>query len=374
MAMLHDVEALPSTAALLDNLQDDPKGLDIFAYLLELQASSKSDGAPNPLISKLADQLYSFVLYPKNRAQDIRQRLSEATELLRRHEKLHLRSRVLSSLVAETLLLIRLCLLDCRDDYGLDLPKIYNSVPQNANDSASSAVGNQTSISGFDVEAETKNVELQASKQLLPLLGSKSSILQATKDRLLFLEDLLSERAEQLHYLVLDYPAFTTLLVRMCMSATYSTEQGVVLSSVRLLRLVYHLHGYFLRTSLLNGQPTLDLMIFGHIESLLQLKHKMQINAGYHVWIGLLDDRNDSSDLDPIIRTEVYWQYILSGLDAESGEVKKICLHVLWSTIQRLMRDLDLRTGKTHPAGCSPSDPERVDPSSALTRVTELQC
>ncbi|KAF3908562.1 hypothetical protein ABW21_db0207931 [Orbilia brochopaga] len=40
--MSRDIGELPSTATLLENLQGDSKGLDIFAYLLGLQAESKN--------------------------------------------------------------------------------------------------------------------------------------------------------------------------------------------------------------------------------------------------------------------------------------------------------------------------------------------
>ncbi|KAJ6261951.1 hypothetical protein Dda_2750 [Drechslerella dactyloides] len=342
MAMSRDIQELPSTTILLESLQDDSKGLDIFAYLLGLQADEKSNLGSDPRVPKLAERLYNFVFYPKGPAQDIRQRFLEATELLRRHDKLRLRNHVLSILVPELLLLLRLCLLNCKDEYGPDFSKIYATVPIYSG-TLEGSTHLTLSTSEFDAELEFQQIEAQADKRLLPSFESKSTILQATKDRFLFLEDLLSEQDIQLGYLVTEQPLFTTSLTRLCMSATYVVDQSITLSSVRLLRRVNSLHSYFLKNSSLKNQHELDSTIFGHAESLLQSKHKMQINAGYHLWVGLLDSHSERFNLSSIIHTESYWGYILNGLNGGSGEVKKICLHILWSSLQQLTESLELR-------------------------------
>ncbi|KAK6350146.1 hypothetical protein TWF696_006391 [Orbilia brochopaga] len=347
--MSRDIRELPSTTALLENLQGDSKGLDIFAYLLGLQADSKSGVDSDPRISQLAGQLYSFVFDSKNTTQDFKQRLLEATELLQRHEKLRLRSRVLPILVRELLILLRLCLLDCKDDYGHEFSEIYATVPVYAGTFDDMNRHPKISPSVVDVEAEVQRVAGHTHKSLQPSLESKSTILQATKDRLLFLEDLLSEQNDQLRYLVTEQPFFTSFLVNLCTSATYVCEQSVILSSVRLLRRVDRLHNYFLKASLLQGQHELDSRIFQHVESLLRSKPKMQINAGYHLWIGLLDSHNEQFDLSSIIHSEKYWEYILRGLEGGSGETKKICLHILWSTLQQLEKPLELKNFRWNP-------------------------
>ncbi|KAK6526867.1 hypothetical protein TWF281_010064 [Arthrobotrys megalospora] len=339
----------PSTTALLENLQDDSKGLDILAYLLELQVENKPGaGVNNPQIDNLANRLYSLTFYPKDQTQDLRQRLSDTVALLRRHEKLRLRGCILSRLIPETLILIRLSLLNCKDEYGPALSTIYASAPSYSalwEDSNNSS--NQKNTAPLDVEAETHNTESQVETRLNAfLVEGRASIFQATKDRLLFLEDILSEANENLVFLLQDQKTLTTLLLRMCISATYIYDQSIILLSVRLLRRINSIHNHFLGKSLLEGQPALDAEIFKHLEVLLRSGHKIQVNAGYHLWVGLLDSHNERFDLNSIIQSESYWDYILNGLDETSGEIKKICLHILWLTLQQLPDDLDLRNFK----------------------------
>ncbi|RVD86509.1 uncharacterized protein DFL_004781 [Arthrobotrys flagrans] len=316
----------PSTTALLENLQDDSKGLDILAYLLELQAENKPEtGVNNPQIDNLANRLYSLTFYPKDQTQDLRQRLSDTVTLLQRHEKLRLRGCILSRLIPETLILIRLSLLNCKDEYGPALSTIYASAPSYSalwEDPYSSGV--QKNIIPLDVDAETQNTESQVETRLNAfLVEGRVSIFQATKDRLLFLEDILSESNDNLGLLLQEQKTLTTLLMRMCVSATYIYDQSIILLS-----------------------SPLDAEIFKHLEALLRSGHKIQVNAGYHLWVGLLDSHNERFDLNSIIQSESYWDYILNGLDETSGEIKKICLHILWSTLQQLPSDLNLRNFK----------------------------
>ncbi|KAK6333396.1 hypothetical protein TWF718_011209 [Orbilia javanica] len=338
----------PSTAALLENLQDDSKGLDILAYLLELQLENKPEtGANNPQIDSLANRLYSLTFYPKDQTQDLRQRLSDTVTLLQRHEKLRLRGCILSRLIPETLILIRLSLLNCKDEYGPALSTIYASAPSYSalwEDTNSSAIPKSTPL---DVDIETQNTESQVETRLNAfLVEGRASIFQATKDRLLFLEDILSESIDNLGLLLQDQKTLTTLLMRMCVSSTYIYDQSIILLSVRLLRRINSIHNYFLNRNLLENQSPLDAEIFKHLEVLLRSGHKIQVNAGYHLWVGLLDSHNERFDLNSIIQSESYWDYILNGLDETSGEIKKICLHILWSTLQQLPSDLDLRNFK----------------------------
>ncbi|KAK6512160.1 hypothetical protein TWF481_001051 [Arthrobotrys musiformis] len=340
-----------STAAqdLLEHLQDDLKGLDILAYLMELQVETKPDiGVTSPQIDNLTSRLYSLAFYPKDQTQDLRQRLSDAVALLQRHEKLRLRASILCRLIPETLILIRLSLLNCKDEYGPALSAIYASAPSYSalwEDPGSS--GDRRGVVPFDIDTETQNTESQVETRLNALLvEGRASVFQATKDRLLFLEDILSESNENLGPLLQEQPTLTSLLMKMCVSATYIYEQSIILLSVRLLRRINALHNYALSKRLLGNQPTLDTEIFKHLEVLLRSGHKIQVNAGYHLWVGLLDSHNESFDLNSIIQSESYWDYILNGLDETSGEIKKICLHILWSTVQQLPGDLNLRNFK----------------------------
>ncbi|TGJ65491.1 hypothetical protein EYR41_009454 [Orbilia oligospora] len=339
----------PSTAALLENLQDDSKGLDILAYLLELQVENKPEtGVNNPQIDNLANRLYSLTFYPKDQTQDLRQRLSDTVTLLQRHEKLRLRGCILSRLIPETLILIRLSLLNCKDEYGPALSTIYASAPSySALWEDTNSPDAQKNVGPLDVDAETQNAESQVETRLNAfLVEGRASIFQATKDRLLFLEDILLESNDSLRPLLQDQKSLTTLLMRMCVSATYIYEQSIILLSVRLLRRINSIHNDFLNRNLLDSQSPLDAEIFKHLEVLLRSGHKIQVNAGYHLWVGLLDSHNELFDLNSIIQSESYWDYILNGLDETSGEIKKICLHILWSTLQQLPGDLNLRNFK----------------------------
>ncbi|KAK6348949.1 hypothetical protein TWF730_009710 [Orbilia blumenaviensis] len=339
----------PSTAALLENLQDDSKGLDILAYLLELQVENKPEtGVNNPQIDNLANRLYSRTFYPKDQVQDLRQRLSDTVTLLQRHEKLRLRGCILSRLIPETLILIRLSLLNCKDEYGPALATIYASAPNySALWEDASGSSDQNNIAPLDVDVETQNTESQVETRLNAfLVEGRASIFQATKDRLLFLEDILSEPNDNLALLLEGQKTLTTLLTRMCVSATYVYDQSIILLSVRLLRRINSIHNYFLSKPVLENQLPLDAEIFKHLEVLLRSGHKIQVNAGYHLWVGLLDSHNERFDLNSIIQSESYWDYILNGLDETSGEIKKICLHILWSTLQQLPGNLNLRNFK----------------------------
>ncbi|EPS39241.1 hypothetical protein H072_7010 [Dactylellina haptotyla CBS 200.50] len=335
-----------STTALLENLQDNSKGLDILAYLLELQLDNKAEiSAIDQQVSRLAAQLYNFVFYPKNGSLGLRERLSEVIELLRKHEKLSLRSNILSILIPETILLIRLCILSCKDEYGPRLSEIYSSVPGYPG-TLEDQRRNGADISNLklDAEIEVQNIESAVEEQLRPLLETKSAIFQVTKDRLLFLEDLLSEQNNRLKSFIQDQPTLTPLLTRICVSATYVADQGIILSSVRLLRRINHIHNHLVQNSASRIQEGSDAVIFEHIESLLRSNHKLQINAGYHLWIGFLESYSEKFDLNAIIRSESYWEYILNGLATSSGEIKKISLHILWSTVQQLTESLELST------------------------------
>ncbi|KAK6533448.1 hypothetical protein TWF694_002388 [Orbilia ellipsospora] len=337
---------LPSTTALLENLQNDPKSLDTLAYLLELQADNKT-GSVDQQVSKLVAKLYSFAFYQGSSASNLRQRLSEVIEFLRKHEKLSLRKNILSTLIPETTLLIRLCILNCKDEYESEFSYIYSSVPKVTTDLNELRGRNGNTLGGkLDIDAEAQNIELEVEERLRPVLGTKLTIFEATKDRLLFLEDLLSDQDDSFLPFIQSQPSLTSLLMRICTSATYVTDQSIILSSVRLLRRINHINNRAVGESVSNDTYGLDSAIFKHVESLLQSNHQMQINAGYHLWVGFLESHSESFDLGSIIHGEKYWENILKGLDEASGEIKKISLHILWSTLQQLNSSLELRNFK----------------------------
>lgn len=240
--------------------------------------------------------------------------------------------------------MLRLCILGGKDDFGSALPFIYACIPQeHDNYEELNRHDLQQRAAKLDVDEERNTVQDQLDKRLFIRLRREGGSLGVTREYLNALEVLLSGTSEALLNLFSERPLLPFLLMRVCFAFTYVSDQQMVLLSVRVIRRLRNLLHLSKNAETYTDRGSFDITVFRHLETLVASKDRIQSNAGYQIWVGLLSAEEHSLNLGPLVQSESYWDNLIGGLNEGTGEVKKICLHILWQTVQVLNQDLRLR-------------------------------